>query len=234
MASFEERARVTTAWRTSMLQQQHFDAISGFEAMSGVQPPILDALDTPAYKAYPQSWDKVFPWYHVIFFWGISAWNVYDAGKGRFGTPRLSKRWDWVFDAMALLAIVAAALDYLVTINGTYIAYNTLSGLENNSPIRRFVEVMETKLGMNFAQGMLVMELAIVLPYILTSWYYGKREGNLSYLVSNVLVVYQRFFAGFMSWPPGATSLSLAWAQISGQKGRQFQGGGPARAAATY
>ena len=219
------------------LEHVNFDAIKGYEAMSGVQPPMIDALQFPQYKAYPQDTMKLIPWFHLAWFVGGMFLTLYDKGKTRWGLARVQSK--WIYDAALAMAIVGSFLDYVVTVNGTYLFYQKYTGLENNANIRRLVEVME-RWGLNFAQGMLVLELFVVLPTYVSEYYYGRKEGNMIFLLWLVLLGGSRLFLGFGSWikahglNAGLLDFKLLFDQLIGRKSREFQGGGPARAAVTY
>ena len=189
--------------------------------------PTVKAAQTIRYEKYPGG--APFPaWWFAILI-GTMAWGIYDGGKGHWGTSPISKSWLWIFDAFLVLAVLGMGLDTLVTVNGTYINYGTVKGLEHNGHLRQWAGFVKENLGINFAWAMVLTDVLEGM-ILLISWYYGRKERNLVSLVSMFALGGAHWFSGFATWDKGIwetlQGLPLFLKQLGGTS-REFQGGGP-------
>ena len=194
---------------------------------------FIDAAQEPNYANYPEDvpWYKIWPWYKfglVIFSIG---YNIWDAGKQHWGLKSLRMRRslsNLVFDVSFAAVVIINALDMLVTVNGTYLQYGTTLGLEMNATYRQSVAVLK-RVGLNFAQGLLLVNLLEQFVFF-TTWYYGRKERNITYLPFLWFWTFLHF-QGYRTW--GSSSdlhdVSLFFRQLftSGQGDKPYQGGGP-------
>ena len=190
--------------------------------------PEIVVAQTIRYRQYPGN-DPPFPLWFFGTLLGYMAWGIYDGAKAHWGTSPISKSWLWLFDVVLLFALLGMGLDTLVTVNGTYLNYGTIEGLEMNGNLRQWAAWVKVNLGVNFAWAMVLTDVLEGM-ILLISWYYGRKERNMLSLLSMFALGGAHWFAGFASWEKGIwevlQGLPLFFRQLAGDS-KEFQGGGP-------
>ena len=189
--------------------------------------PVVKSVQTIQYRDYPDG--APFPWMWFGFLVANIAWNVYSQGKDHWGTSPMPKSYLWIFDVSLALSLFFMVLDTIVTVNGTFVNYGTTEGLEANGYLRQWAAWLRENVGLNFAWAMVLTDV-IEGTIVLTSWYYARKERNLTGLFALWSLCYAHSVMGWNTW---GKSVGETLAMIPGvlkQLGgtsHKYQGGGP-------
>ncbi len=181
----------------------------------------------PRYEAYPGG--APFPYITIGLLVFSGVYTVYSGAKDHYWLPRVPKWAVWIFDVALAAAMTALVADTIVTVNGTYEHYGTIYGLEGNGFVRQWAAWSSENLGINFAWALALQDILEGTVIILT-WYYGRKERNLSALALVLLSVYEHGYTGWTSWNKSITETLRMIPGVLKQLGgvsHKYQGGGP-------
>ena len=192
--------------------------------------PVIDAASVPYYNDYPAdlNWEDLFPFGWMGLLLLTIAYNWWDGARTHWGTKGFVRS-TVLFDLTALIATLAMFLDTVVSVNGTYLAYGSAAGIEANANLRQWAAVWK-RVGLNYAQSMALTDV-LEGAVIWSTWYYGRKRKNFTYLLYLLWLGFYHFYYGFLAWPSHDENLinvGLFFRQLFGQEHAPvYQGGGP-------
>lgn len=200
------------------MRQPEVFPVSGF--------PDYTTVQLPRYESYPGG--APLPYFYIGFIVFSGIFTVWTAAKDHYWLPRVPKSVVWLFDVAGAAALLALLADTVVTAHGTYEHYGTIYGLEGNGFVRQWAAWSSENLGINFAWALALQDL-LEATVILLTWYYGRKERNLSSLGLVLFSVYEHG-SGWASWKASiAETLNMIPGVLKqlGGAGHKYQGGGP-------
>ena len=220
--------QLNAAWDSALGKKSKDVTLHALRDIPVMGQPKIQLAQTIRYEKYPGG--APFPTWWIFTLVATIMWNLFDQGKGRWGTSPVSKSWNnLLFNVFLAYALLGMGMDTLITVVGTYEGYGTIAGLEHNGNLRQWGAFMKETFGINFAWAMVLTDI-IEGIILFINWYYGRRNRNLVSLISLFVMGSGHWFMGWWTWPTTLThtlsGLPNFFSQLGGLT-REFQGGGP-------